>query len=345
MFPLPIVGERWDCALAPVPKHQPSLARRLEIARGKKPKPVRTCNNLINLSRRTLLAARDHGVSKAGQVLLWWAGRIKGENGKNFRRSSLKLGRWLVKGWEGEMPFHFFSKDESEERKVPFWTFSALPGFTCPGAGECLHGGGEWGDRPFRCYSFKGWRRPEAFFRQLMSTLVVLYHPHLVREEFNKLPQDAILRLYVDGDFDSVFTFSLWMGLLAGRPDVLAYGYSKSWDLIWEAVQAGVQVPTNYVLNLSAGGRAKVSKDQMLSLPFTRGEFTTLRVPPNGRWKKGHTRHTNPAYKQALLAEGKKHFPQQKVAVCPGKCGPCGGGKHMCGNLALRNVTIVISTH
>jgi hypothetical protein len=46
--------------------------------------------------------------------------------------------------------------------KLPFAAFSTLPQVTCGGAGDCL----KW------CYSFKSWRYPAPYFRQLVNTLL-----------------------------------------------------------------------------------------------------------------------------------------------------------------------------
>jgi hypothetical protein len=49
-----------------------------------------------------------------------------------WRRDLLKLAHGLR---AGRVPFQILVCENS---KLPFWQFSALPGFTCPGAGSCL---------------------------------------------------------------------------------------------------------------------------------------------------------------------------------------------------------------
>ena len=96
--------------------------------------------------------------------------------------------------------------------KLPFAAFSALPQVTCGGAGDCL----KW------CYSFKSWRYPAPYFRQLVNTLLMAT-PHgrqVIATATAKLPQDIAIRLYVDGDFADVSQVAFWMDEIAKRPDL-----------------------------------------------------------------------------------------------------------------------------
>ena len=63
----------------------------------------------------------------------------------------------------GPTPFSVFAA--AGNMKLPFYAFSSLPGFDCPGAGACLYGENEFTPENFRkgwCYSFTGWRYPAA---------------------------------------------------------------------------------------------------------------------------------------------------------------------------------------
>ena len=60
--------------------------------------------------------------------------------------------------YTGIPQFKIFTKGNG---KLPFYSFSSLPGVTCPGAGDCLK----------FCYSFRSWRYPAAFFRQIQNTI------------------------------------------------------------------------------------------------------------------------------------------------------------------------------
>jgi hypothetical protein len=141
---------------------------------------------------------------------------------------------------------------------------------------------------------------------------------------------------------------ALWFDLLNRRPDVLAYGYSKSWSLFlgWNA--SGKPFPTNYVLNLSGGSKYGESMRQaMEGLPIVRGEFlaleSTVKMPP-GETSAEIRQHPNwtayvDAMRQAAAAAG-----IGKVYICPGKCGDCTGVGHACGNLKVK-LPVVIATH
>ena len=135
--------------------------------------------------------------------------------------------------------------------KLPFAFFSAMPDVTCSGAGPCL----DW------CYSFKSWRYPTAYFRQLINTLLMAteYGRQVISTATSKLPQNIAIRLYVDGDFADVAQVAFWMDEIRKRPDLSVYGYSKSWnELLWynALLKPGQEWPTNYLLNLSNGGNA-----------------------------------------------------------------------------------------
>lgn len=222
--------------------------------------------------------------------------------------------------------------------KLPFANFSTLPDHTCPGAGECLN----W------CYSFTAWRYPTAWSRQVQNTLLLKFRPDIVSYKFKVLPADIVLRLYVDGDFESVERVGFWMELLRSRPDIKGYGYSKSWDELVTWGQTN-EWPANYQLNLSSGGRVRnVSPGQVSSLPVVRGPFIALSVKgyykPKKRGKVGFERYDDPEYHRAVR-EAAKAEGLTKVFSCPGKCGECAGGKHACGSELFKDVTIVNGVH
>ena len=110
-----------------------------------------------------------------------------------------------------------------------------------------------------------------------------------------------MVRLYVDGDFDSLETLEFWMHICERYPQMRFYGYSKSWDifLAYDKKHNG-KWPANYLLNLSNGSfyeRLDTPKgdpnnpynkimDRMLALGCTRGRFVAIRMPkdaPNGK--------------------------------------------------------------
>lgn len=223
-------------------------------------------------------------------------------------------------------PFTIFAKGNS---KLPFYAFSNLPLVNCPGAGECA----KW------CYSLKAWRYPAAFFRQVQNTILVREQSAQLTQAWYKLPKNRDVRLYVDGDFDSIETMDYWFQLLTIRPDLQVYGYSKSWKVFLDYNNSGKPFPKNYVLNMSSGSRYEnigPIRAQMAALPITRGNFVAV---PAGK---------NPTSK--TVREVAKEFGLNKVFVCPGKCGDCikaqGKNVHACGSAdRMKDFNIVIGVH
>jgi hypothetical protein len=213
--------------------------------------------------------------------------------------------------------------------KLPFVSFSSLPGVTCPGAGACLD----------FCYSFRAWRYPAAFMRQCQNAFLLRHNaPSIVQalqaanDSFKGEAYDV--RLYVDGDFSSVNDVTFWFDTIKAFPLAKVYGYSKSFEAI---LAYGASYPTNYMLNISGGHNASFETiEKVKALPITRGEFIAVSI---GKKVKGHE-HGTPAINKALRAafDGKA-FP------CPGTCGTCTGKGHACGMQALKGVPIIIAMH
>ena len=236
--------------------------------------------------------------------------------------------------YTGIPQFKIFTKGNG---KLPFYSFSSLPGVTCPGAGDCLK----------FCYSFRRWRYPAAFFRQIQNTILLKSDTgrKYLREEFNKLKPDHDFRLYVDGDFDSLETMKFWMDLLKSRPDIRAYGYSKSWKLFIEYDQLGYTFPDNYQLNLSSGSIYQNNKtilDQISKLSIYRGEFIAL--PSEKMPNILEDRPSFTAWAKQLRQRAKL-YGIKKAWVCPGKCGNCTPTGHACGSKRFKNVPIIIGIH
>ena len=253
---------------------------------------------------------------------------------------ALKFLNWLKYG--GKLPFSVFTVGNV---KLPFLSFSSLPGVTCPGAGDCLINPIS-GKRGY-CYSFKSWRYPSAFFRQVQNTILMNNFPlieealketlytkkgnlranfkKLIYEHNNKLHLAKIdFRLYVDGDFSSIKDLKNWMKLLEKNSLINAYGYSKSLNLFLQLHDAGYKFPSNYVLNLSNGGKFDSLRPILKDLYFVRGNFTAVK----GSKKDIRKQFTN------------------KIFICPGKCGTCTNIGHACGNLSkFNNIEIVIPVH
>lgn len=247
--------------------------------------------------------------------------------------------RNLADGHEAHRPFTILTRGNS---KLPFVAFSALPGDRfCPGAGECL----SW------CYSFRAWRYPAAFCRQVQNT-AMLQQPAgraqitaaLAREcklAARRGLTELTFRLYVDGDFRSVADVGFWMRTLSEQPMVNAYGYSKSFGQLVAYQTTGGKWAPNYRLNLSGGHKhAGELMRRVASLPITRGEFAAVSVGRKVRSTEHGTRDMNKLVREAAGAAG-----MGKVFPCPGKCGECTPKGHACGSDRFAGVTIAIAVH
>lgn len=247
----------------------------------------------------------------------------------------VELNRLAARLSKGTARYRIFSMKGNA--KLPFASFSTLPVLSCPGVGECA----AW------CYSFRAWRMPESFGRQLQNSLLLRHAPDLIANAFNALPENIVLRLYVDGDFSSLETVRFWFKLLKARPDIRAYGYSKSWDEL-HAYGREAPYPTNYVLNLSSGGAVrKVTQEQMARLPITRGRFVAVPIhyrPEGVKGNIGFKRYADRAYHDAVRTSAAQ-LGLGKVFSCPGNCGTCAGGNHACGSSKFDGVTIAIGIH
>ena len=241
-----------------------------------------------------------------------------------------RLADYIDRSFTGSSPFSIWNMDGNS--KLPFASFSALPVVTCPGAAECIA----------YCYSFKAWRYPAAFMRQVQNTLLLRHNQQIVADATYALPQNTTCRLYVDGDFDSLRTLTFWVLVLHERQDLTTYGYSKSWNLfvMFDRLWAKkIGWPTNYLLNLSNGSKFERLRRQMERLPVVRGNFIALPIERKLAGKYGE-----PEYKKAVR-QAAKDAGLGKVFVCPGKCGECTKVGHLCGMESAKGVDVVIGVH
>lgn len=293
--------------------------------------------------------------------------------GTVYLNAIAKFRHWIQDPIGRKPPYQVFVQGN---KKLPFWAFSALPGATCPGAGDCLvnpaTGKQGW------CYSFSAWLNITPYFRQLQNTLLIRLRDKtwIEKEARGKFQPGQVVRLYVDGDFDSLETLSYWMHFCDRFPDNAFYGYSKSWGFFeqWHKDNHGAW-PSNYLLNLSSGTKLErvLSRDKfravvqrMLALrnpktglPVVRGTFRGLWVKSRYPRKTdaelfGKRTETLPAWNHhraevenaAKVAGIKGDFSSKGVFVCPGYCGDClPGGKHACGDRRMRDMAIVIGIH
>jgi len=255
-----------------------------------------------------------------------------------------KLRRWINAPLESDFtPFKPWAIGNS---KLAFLSWSTLPGVNCPGAGDC------WLDGTGFCYSPKAWRYPAAFARQLQNTIlesgpfgraVILQHldRQLERPKFKSM-EKVTLRLYVDGDFSSLDLLKFWMDAIKARPKLEVYGYSKSLHLFKELSETGYDFPSNYTLNGSSGSIYENSPTAaaVAQLSIFRGDFVAVPVKKSTlkAWRAG-------AMDKIQTREIRSQF-NEKVFICPGKCGTCTKQGHACGNKdTFQNVKIVIPAH
>tara|TARA_R110002020_G_scaffold344197_1_gene558503 strand:- start:586 stop:1524 length:939 start_codon:yes stop_codon:yes gene_type:complete len=242
-------------------------------------------------------------------------------------------------------PFTMFTKGNG---KLPFLSWSTLPGINCPGAAECWLMARGW------CYSIKAWRYPAPFFRQLQNTILELTaYRFLIVNELKRLyhsrthaGQNIPFRLYVDGDFKSLNHLRFWMDTLKKFPRIKAYGYSKSLHLFVQLDKIGYEWPKNYALNLSSGGQYQNTGTAryVSKLPIYRGEFIAVNV----------TKETKEAWREQNLTrehtkEIRDQFAGEKIFICPKYCGECTLIKenpHACGNRdKFKDIKIIIPIH
>jgi len=288
--------------------------------------------------------------------------------GTAYLNAIKKMRYWLQDPIGRKPPYTIFAKGNI---KLPFWAFSALPGVTCPGAGDCLVDPEDKSKRGW-CYSFSQWRHVSPFFRQLQNTLLIRFRDKtwIEAEAKKKFKPGNVVRLYVDGDMDSLDTITYWMHFCERFPENQFYGYSKSWMYFtrWHKDHNGAW-PSNYVMNLSSGTSLErvLSKEafqekvkEMLSLrnPKTghriaRGTFRALKVKSKspGRSRTGKVLPAwNAHYKEVMEAAKtagiKGDFSSKGIFICPGYCGDClPNGKHACGDKRFEDMAIVIGIH
>ena len=261
-----------------------------------------------------------------------------------------KLRLWLQDGAKDTTPFSIIADGNSKLGILP--CFSTLPVVTCPGAGDCLN----W------CYSFKSWRAPAAYMRQVQNTILLQSKPgrDKISAEFYKLPHGIKFRLYVDGDFNSVEVLHFWMDTIKTRPDIVhvgdaaglvPFGYSKSWLEFLELDAAGYEWPTNYFLNISSGSlHGDDIKERMLALPIARGEFVGVKVDHKHIKSSAYRGPDNPGNKEyrhaVLIALNEKFGKSRKRFACPGNCGKCmPDGRVACADAAMVGVMIGVAAH
>ena len=222
--------------------------------------------------------------------------------------------------------------------KLKFIALSALPGITCPGAKDCLN----W------CYSWKAHRYIDAVLRQYQMTELLKTangRKQIANSLMKKAHKIGEIRLYVDGDFDSLNTMGFFFSLMRRTPAIRWYGYSKSLQLFLDYVDQGGTLPANYKLNLSQGHKYDQTViDRVKQLSIYRGvfevvnmtDFVGIKTDKNGR----NTQEFRKAIAQKYYAlTGKRGF------ACPNRCHDCTPKGHACGLDSFKGVDVVAPIH
>jgi hypothetical protein len=225
-----------------------------------------------------------------------------------------KVGTWAYYAYKfqlfldtAEPAFTLFADGN---KKLSFKAWSVLPIVSCPGAGD---------------------------FRQAQNLWLLNHEPCTIEKEWMNLPEGITVRLYVDGDIHDIQTLAFWFRMLEQRPDIQAYGYSKSWDLFLEWHDMGRSFPKNYKLNLSSGSIYDEGKRrQMLELPCTRGDFLAVPIDKASSKEGYGTR----VYRKAV-----QNSVGKRVFVCPGVCDSCTPKGHACGLDSFKGIPIAIGLH
>ena len=254
-----------------------------------------------------------------------------------WQRYAVKLLEYIDGGFNGTPAFSIIAAKGN--KKLPFYAFSSLALADCPGAGSC---------KSF-CYSLKAWRYPAAFFRQLQNSLLIRYKEQVIKNAFYSIPENKTLRLFVDGDFNSVETLRFFMDLCHARPDLQVYGYSKSWRIFLQLNATGYKWPSNYLTNASSGSiyAGTGLQNAFLKLPVVRGSFDAVKVEKRFIDSRAYQDKTRPLSKEyrATVARILKSAGGRGFA-CPGNCGNClPAGRHACGSKQFTGVSIGIGVH
>lgn len=248
-----------------------------------------------------------------------------------------KLLTWLDGGMTGKAPFSIFVSNGN--KKLPFYAFSSLAIADCPGKGACAS----------YCYSLKAWRYPAAFFRQLQNSLLMRRAKDAISLAWLQIPAGKTVRLFVDGDFPNMDTLRFFMNLCKARPDLSAYGYSKSWAEFVSLDETGFVWPSNYLVNKSNGSRWVNTgiANAFSALPVVRGEFDAVAVDKSFIKSKAYQSKENEGsgdYRKSVREKLRAIY--DKVFACPGNCGSClPGGRHACGSKDFAGIAIGIGIH
>jgi hypothetical protein len=197
------------------------------------------------------------------------------------------------------------------------------------------------------CYSLKAWRNVGPYFRQLRNAVLSRHRFAVIEAEMDRrlaTPsyRDRVVdfRLFVDGDFRDVGDVAQWQRVIAARPMLAAYSYSKSWAELVAFDARGEWAP-NYRLRLSSGSRHSEHSGiarAVRALPCVGGPFVAAGKKP--RDVAYNTAQYRSILREAMAAQGIERY-----FACPGQCGDCTPRGHACGSDRFKGVTIGILGH
>ena len=276
----------------------------------------------------TVLAKFAAGNMSAEDFLAY----LESKAGSSYKPAAKKLRKFLA---TGVPQWSIFAEGNV---KLSFLAFSTLPAITCAGAGDCLN----W------CYSFKSWRYINAFLRQWQATelLKTAEGRKYIANDLSRIaPKINTVRLYVDGDFDSLETMGFWFAQMRKHRNLSFYGYSKSLMTFLEYADSGASFPSNYLLNLSEGHKyGQQVVDAVRKLPVVRGAFNVVSLKD---WA-GQVYDANHVTTPAARAEISRRYRtlKGKASVsCPNRCDTCTPKGHACGSSRFTGVDVVAAIH
>jgi len=147
--------------------------------------------------------------------------------------------------------------------------FSVPSGHTCPGAKDCLSKADRESGRiqdgkdiKFRCFSasqeaaFKNTRLQRWHnFELLRGAKTKLNMRDLIIASLPSLKRWDTMRIHVGGDFFNQAYFTAWVEVAERHPEKIFYAYSKSGPQIKGALDKGLELPENFHLTGSSGGK------------------------------------------------------------------------------------------
>jgi hypothetical protein len=158
--------------------------------------------------------------------------------------------------------------------KPSVYTFNLPSGYTCPSALDCLSKANRTTGKitdgkaaQFRCFSAttEAWSATTRAQRwhnfDILRHIDPKYASDMWTTIHNSLPEKVdICRVHVGGDFFNQRYFDAWMAVARVNPETLFYAYTKS--LPYWVKRLGGNIPTNFVLTASRGGRYDYLIDQ-----------------------------------------------------------------------------------